>query len=196
MRKSITFTVSASMAAFALAACSSEPEPAERDMAGPMGATTELAPVTPWLDVTLDPEQQARYDVMDREAIRVEYNENAAEMMEETDSGDATSGDAASGSTDGAASGSGVSMPSPSMMTFDYLDRNKDGKLSVAEYAIWAMPVSPAHQAPNDQGAPELTSEQINDVGRSFFYFDGDGSTYLSPTELAAARSYTGAPAT
>lgn len=73
-------------------------------------------------------------------------------------------------------------------MDWAYLDRNSDGKLSVAEYAIWAIPVDPNKPKPNDQIKPYLNSDQANKAADSFFFFDKDGSTYLSPEEFARAR--------
>ena len=104
-----------------------------------------------------------------------------------TSGGDAMSG---SGSMTSASSGSGMSgMPARSAMDFGWLDRNDDGKLSVAEYAIWAVPVDPNDPAPNDAKKPYMTSEEINEAGETFFYFDQDGSTYLSEQEFAMARN-------
>lgn len=92
------------------------------------------------------------------------------------------SGDAMSGS-------SGSSMPARSAMTFSYLDRNDDGQLSVAEYAIWALPTNPNPPEPNDARGPHLTQDQINEAGQTFFYFDDDGNTYLSEEEFQDARN-------
>ena len=85
--------------------------------------------------------------------------------------------------------GSNSSMPSRSAMTFSYLDRNDDGQLSVAEYAIWALPTNPNPPEPNDDLAPHLTQDQINEAGQTFFYFDDDGDTYLSQSEFQDARN-------
>lgn len=211
MKRKINFIAAISVASLALAACGSEnventpvddiDEIVEADY-----AADDAYPV----GGALDAEQQARYDAMDRDAIRVEYEANRKAMEQETGSGgtapeSGTSSDSGSSASSGeatdanASSASGdaaapTSRPRRSAMTFDYLDRNDDGKLSVAEYAIWALPVSPEHNAPNDQGSPELTSEQINDVGKTFFYFDQDGSTYLSETEFTQARNSSRAP--
>ena len=85
--------------------------------------------------------------------------------------------------------GTGSSMPSRSKMTFGYLDRNDDGKLSVAEYAIWALPTDPKPPEPNDALGPHLTQDQINEAGQTFFFFDDDGDTYLSQDEFQDARN-------
>ncbi|MBO6526199.1 hypothetical protein [Erythrobacter sp.] len=73
-------------------------------------------------------------------------------------------------------------------MTWGYLDRNDDDQLSVAEYAIWAIPLNPQNEALNDQGQPELKAETINKAADSFFYYDLDGDTYLDRREFTAAR--------
>ena len=81
-----------------------------------------------------------------------------------------------------------TNMRSRREMTWSYLDRNDDGQLSVAEYAIWAIPLSPNNEAMNDQGEPELQSETINRAADSFFYYDQDGDSYLSQREFTSAR--------
>ncbi|MBO6769410.1 MAG: hypothetical protein JJ901_14055 [Erythrobacter sp.] len=73
-------------------------------------------------------------------------------------------------------------------MTWGYLDRNDDDQLSVAEYAIWAIPLNPQNEALNDQGQPELKADTINKAADSFFYYDLDGDTYLDRREFTAAR--------
>ncbi|MFB0611645.1 hypothetical protein [Aurantiacibacter poecillastricola] len=88
-----------------------------------------------------------------------------------------------------ATSGSGSSMPARSSMSFTYLDRNDDGQLSVAEYAIWALPTNPNPPEPNDALGPHLTQDQINEAAQTFFYFDDDGDTYLSQSEFQDARN-------
>ncbi|RIV84516.1 EF-hand domain-containing protein [Aurantiacibacter zhengii] len=95
-------------------------------------------------------------------------------------------GDAMAGSS---GSSQGNSMPTRSQMTFSYLDRNGDGQLSVAEYAIWALPTNPNPPEPNDALAPHLTQDQINEAGQTFFYFDDDGDSYLSQEEFQDARN-------
>lgn len=75
-----------------------------------------------------------------------------------------------------------------SAMDFAYLDRDDDDRLSVAEYAIWAIPADPDQPEANDQTKPYLSQDQINEAGQTFFYFDADGSTYLSEEEFNAAR--------
>lgn len=87
-------------------------------------------------------------------------------------------------------SASGVAALRPrSQMDFAFLDRNGDGQLSVAEYAIWAVRSNPRKPKPNDNNRPYTSVDQINEAGETFFYFDADGDTYLSPQEFGAARS-------
>ena len=104
-------------------------------------------------------------------------------------SSDSSTSGSGSSSAEGAMIGSGSSMPSRSQMTFSYLDRNDDGQLSVAEYAIWALPTNPNPPEPNDALGPHLTQDQINEAGQTFFYFDDDGDTYLSQEEFQDARN-------
>ena len=73
-------------------------------------------------------------------------------------------------------------------MTWTYLDRNEDNQLSVAEYAIWAIPLDPAAEAANDSDSPQLEPDQIDKAADSFFYYDVDGDTYLSRREFTSAR--------
>ena len=163
----------------------------------------------------LNDDQQASLDAMDSQSVSDEYDRNMADMQTEMESGggasDGSMGGATmsgSGSTDsdetssdsstsgsgttsaeGAMNGTGSSMPSRSKMTFGYLDRNDDGKLSVAEYAIWALPTDPNPPEPNDALGPHLTQDQINEAGQTFFFFDDDGDTYLSQDEFQDARN-------
>lgn len=134
-----------------------------------------------------------------RNAILVEAEERASsqgagsmddEMTGEGNTDDRASNDASPGSDAGMASGEGgmVALPPRSQMTYSWLDRNNDGRLSVAEYAIWALPTDPTDFAANDEKRPYLTPAQINEAGQTFFYFDADGDTYLSQSEFQAAR--------
>ncbi|ARU15192.1 hypothetical protein [Croceicoccus marinus] len=205
--KKLMFTTIASAAALGLAACGSE------DVENtPIDDVDELVDA----DVNevgypvggeLNPDQQTAFDTMDRQAASDEFDMNYDAIRTERvanadlstgdamggsgsmDAGD-TGGDAmsGSGSMTSASSGSGSDMPSRSAMDFGWLDRNDDGRLSVAEYAIWAVPVDPNDPAPNDAKKPYMTSEEINQAGETFFYFDQDGSTYLSEQEFAMAR--------
>lgn len=206
--KHITMITMASGAALALAACDSENvENTPIDDVDEIIDADEPYPV----GGTLTEQQQSNYDAMDRQAVSDEYDANRQEMMEqgasaetsmtgagnETTSGGSGAGGGAStedtgdgmggGSTDMNASGS--SMPARSAMSFDYLDRNDDGQLSVAEYAIWALPTNPNPPEPNDAIGPHMTTDEINTAGQTFFYFDDDGDTYLSPEEFQDARN-------
>jgi len=203
MKRSITL-ICTSMAALALAGCEGDTdgvaEPGEGD--GFIVATDddELYPA----GGDLNEAQQRSYDAMDRQAVSDEYDANRRVIDAEARAGDggvdsATSGTGA-GSSDGsddtdagssAASAGETAQPIPrrGAMTFDYLDRNDDGKLSVAEYAIWALPTNPNVPEPDDQLKPYLTADEINEAGRTFFFFDDDGDTYLSQGEFADARN-------
>lgn len=209
--KNLMLTTLASAAALGLAACGSE------DVENtPVDDIDELVdndvnevgyPVAG----ELNPDQQTAYDAMDRNAMSEEYDMNydairtervanadidagsmdaSGSMSASGSDGGSMDGDSMDASSMASANGSGtMTMPPRSEMDFDWLDRNDDGKLSVAEYAIWSLPTNPMEPAPNDAKKPYLTSEQINEAGENFFYFDQDGSTYLSPDEFAMARN-------
>lgn len=187
----------ASGLALALAACGDndadtvEPNP-EADMEA--NQTVEYDPMT--RDYTLSEEAQERRTAFDGDAFQTEYGTYRDEITaEQVRMGNNRDGDtemtdedreemrAASEPRDAA-----TNMRARANMTFGYLDRNDDDQLSVAEYAIWAIPLDPNNQAPNDQGQPELTSEQANKAADSFFYYDIDGDTYLSRREFTSAR--------
>lgn len=217
--KNLMFTTLASAAALSLAACGSEDvENTPVDDVDELvdNDVNEVGyPVAGELNV----DQQTAYDAMDRQAVSDEFDMNydairtervanadltadggmsgsdamnGSGSMGSSDSMSGSGGDAmsGSGSMTSASSGSGMSdMPARSAMDFGWLDRNDDGMLSVAEYAIWAVPVDPTDPAPNDAKEPYMTSEEINEAGETFFYFDQDGSTYLSEQEFAMARN-------
>lgn len=219
MKRLLTMTTLVSAAALGLAACDSEDveNTAVDDIDELVDEDVNDEPYPVAGD--LDEEQQANFDAMDRQAVSDEYDANMAEMQSEMESGggmaagsmssgsetdtgsddsmsngDAASGgasmddgDAMAGSNSGSASTS--SMPSRSQMSFSYLDRNDDGQLSVAEYAIWALPTNPNPPEPNDAIGPHLTQDQINEAGQTFFYFDDDGDSYLSEQEFQDARN-------
>lgn len=214
---SIRNTVTLSALALALAACGDEVDVEEPVVSSgltdaELDTAVEFDPMG--RDYTLSADQQAQRDAFDTDAFVVEYwtirdeiGEEQVEMVEGADSMNASDSGADSG--DDAAAGSGTmsetgdaemeaaaqprdpetNMRARANMTFAYLDRNDDGQLSVAEYAIWAVPVSPANETASDQGQPELTANAINGAADSFFYYDTDGDTYLDDAEFAAARS-------
>ncbi|QNE04989.1 hypothetical protein [Croceicoccus marinus] len=216
--KKLMFTTIASAAALGLAACGSEDvENTPIDDVDEL-VDADVNEVGYPVGGELNPDQQTAFDTMDRQAASDEYDMNYdAIRTERVANADLSTGDAMSGSgsmdSSGAMSGAGASdtggdamsgsgsmtsassgsgmsdMPSRSAMDFGWLDRNDDGKLSVAEYAIWAVPVDPTDPAPNDAKKPYMTSEEINQAGETFFYFDQDGSTYLSEQEFAMARN-------
>jgi len=177
--------------ALALGACSNEPDTAD---------STDVAVDLPDTNLTdndampvggeMNPDQQANYDALDRQAISDEYDTNRVAMN--ADSGSAAGSSASStpsDSTMGSSGGMSGPMPARGQMDFSYLDRNGDSQLSVAEYAIWAVPANPNTPAANDETKPFLTSDQINTAGQTFFYFDENGDTYLSQSEFDNARA-------
>ncbi|MEC9068060.1 MAG: hypothetical protein VX569_12360 [Pseudomonadota bacterium] len=190
MKKLNASLATASALAFALAACG-EPEVAETDNAmveEDLSETAEYDPST--RDYTLTEEAQARRDAFDETAFQEEYGTYRDDIMSEpaeptgSDAGDPAEAQAASAPRDPQ-----TNMRARENMTFAYLDRNDDGQLSVAEYAIWAIPLDPTAPRPDDQNAPRVTAEQANKAADSFFYYDRDGDTYLSQSEFQAARS-------
>ena len=203
-----------STAALALTACSDDPNetPITQEAAPDMDAEVLADDAMP-VGGDLNETQQASYDAMDRQAVSDEYDTNRDTMMAEsasasgTSAGTASNSDSMSGSSDAnstsnsstsnsndaMADNSGSSnvaaLPARSQMDFAYLDRNSDGQLSVAEYAIWAVRANPNTPVANDQTKPYISTDQINEAGQTFFYFDEDGNTYLSDGEFTAARN-------
>ncbi|MBD58714.1 MAG: hypothetical protein CL808_01145 [Citromicrobium sp.] len=205
MKRALTLTTFVSAAALSLAACDSEDvenTPVDDiDEIADADANQGLDDAYP-VGGDLDEEQQARFDAMDRQAVSDEYDRNRDAMTGETDTDDGSmggdtmaedstgsDGSTGSSSTDDTSASDGNAMMPRSRMSFDWLDRNEDGELSVAEYAIWALPTDPTEPEPNDARAPYLTQDQINEAGETFFYFDEDGDSYLSQSEFQAARN-------
>lgn len=150
----------------------------------------------------LTTEQQANFDALDRDAAVEEYDTNQAALAvtgsTESDAGrvtsdatgSATSSDDAPANSATAEAGSNIKpLKARSAMDFVFLDRNEDGQLSVAEYAIWAVRSNPRKPKENDETRPFTSPDQINEAGKTFFYFDNDGDTFLSPDEFSAARA-------
>lgn len=180
VKRAAALSITSGLALLATA-CSNEPEEV---------AVVEDTPLTePALVLT--PEQEGAFAEMDRSAFDTEYRQIRDAIRVEAEEGAQASGaeGVATGSDSAAATSGGV--PAPAEMDFAWLDRNDDGQLSVAEYAIWKVPVDPLEPKPNDATKPYLTDDQINEAGRSFFYYDQDGSTYLSEAEFAAAKTGT-----
>lgn len=142
----------------------------------------------------LNDQQQANLNNWDSDGAVVEFQANQPAIMAESgsDAGTERSSPAKQSGNNASAdmSGSNVTPLRPrSEMTFAFLDRNDDGQLSVAEYAIWAVRSDPTEPKPNDNTRPFTSSEQINRAGQTFFYFDSDGDTYLAPGEFTNARN-------
>ncbi len=178
--------------ALALAACADESDE--------MAATEEPADI---VAVEYDPlvgpyvltvEQQERRDALDMVAFQEEYaGYHEALVVEATPSPNmADSGSSSDANADEAGDDEAVNatngVPERSEMDWSYIDRNDDDRLSVAEYAIWALPMDPTASAANDAKPPYLTADEANQVADSFFYYDRDGDTYLSQQEFASAR--------
>ncbi|MDG6078310.1 hypothetical protein E3U23_03785 [Erythrobacter litoralis] len=203
------FTIFAvSTAALALAACSDQQDetPITQEAADDMDVAAmddDAMPVGGELNET----QQASYDAMDRQAVSDEYDTNRDTMMAESANSGAMAsntsmqsdmeGDTATSSTPApSATNTAAPLPARSQMDFAYLDRNDDGQLSVAEYAIWAVRANPNTSVANDQTKPYISTDQINEAGQTFFYFDEDGDSYLSNSEFTTARNSSRTPNT
>lgn len=179
--------------ALALAACGDN-DAEEADVAAvetePVAATEEFDPMT--RDYELTGEAQTRRAGFDVDTFQSEYRGYRDEIAGsgESPSGSTPEAEAtATGGTGQATTGStGTGMPDRRSMSWSYLDRNSDGRLSVAEYAIWAIPLDPNAPKPNDQTKPYVTAEQANKAADSFFYYDTDGDSYLSQREFTTAR--------
>lgn len=180
----------------ALAACGDDAAeaPAADSAATAPAQTAEYDPMT--RDYALSAEAQARRDEFDADALETEYATyrgeirseqvrmgEAADPNAEMTDDDRTEMEAASQQRDAA-----TNMRTRANMTWGYLDRNDDDKLSVSEYAIWAIPLDPTAPVRNDETMPYLTADQANKAADSFFYYDIDGDTYLSRREFTAAR--------
>ena len=69
---------------------------------------------------------------------------------------------------------------------FAGFDRDSDGRLSPAEYAIYNLPgETPARQgATNDDNPPFVSDEALNKSATSFRRLDSNGDFFLSPEEF------------
>ncbi len=153
----------------------------------------EFDPMT--RDYVLGEEAQTRRDAFDADTFRTEYDGYRDEVMSEqvqmggdADAEDMTDEDRSEMEAASQPRDANTNMRARTNMTWGYLDRNDDGQLSVAEYAIWAIPLDPDSAAANDAGPVELTDDQINSAADSFFYYDLDGDTYLDQREFTSAR--------
>ena len=192
---------SAASLSFVLVACSDEAEEVETEAvdATEVSVTdTEFDPMT--RDYELSEDATTRRADFDEEAFNTEYSGYRDEIVNEQDSEENLAEerrmrDEATGDLEGSRGNvdttperdTNTNMRKRSNMTWRYLDRNGDNQLSVAEYAIWAVPLDPTNPKPNDQ-APYVTPDQANKAADSFFYYDTDGDTYLSRQEFSNAR--------
>lgn len=191
MRNTKLTLVAATGLALSLAACGDEPDTVnDMNEESPVVETpvmaTEFNPLE--RDYDLSPEARERRAEFDMDEFNTEYRRIRDEQAQ---SGTSAGTGAMNGGTapgDTATSNTGSSMPERSEMDWTYLDRNSDGRLSVAEYAVWAIPVDPNAPKPNDETKPYVTADQANKAADSFFYYDQDGDSYLSQVEFNNAR--------
>ncbi|MEP2235059.1 MAG: hypothetical protein ABJM58_08680 [Alteripontixanthobacter sp.] len=193
----------ASLATIAVAACGGEVEETETTETEVVAPVGEFDPMT--REYELSEDAATRRAEFDEDAFTTEYDGYRGDIAAEPDDQGVIEANNArvevtttNGETSATVNGEparpiGKRSPDSNMrdrgdMNWGYLDRNNDNQLSVAEYAIWAIPLDPNAKAKNDQGQPELTSDQINKAADSFFYYDTDGDTYLSRQEFSNAR--------
>lgn len=75
--------------------------------------------------------------------------------------------------------------PSDRTAAYTWLDRNQDGRLSPAEYALYELDdVGPA---PNDEKAPSVSDEALNKIVMEFRRQDANGDFFLSQSEFVPA---------
>ncbi len=185
--------MTASALALTLAACGEDVEESVVEDTS-VAEVDEYDPMT--RDYTLSEEATTRRSEFDEDAFNTEYDGYREDVRsEQVRMGN--DADAKAEMTDDdreeMAAASEAREPSTNMrarenMTWSYLDRNDDNKLSVAEYAIWAVPLDPNAKAENDQGEPQLKADTANKAADSFFYYDIDGDTYLDRREFTSAR--------
>lgn len=127
---------------------------------GGASETDEVAIVDPMAPtVELSAIQQASFERLNREEVQAEF----ATIIE----------------------GLGEATPGKAERDFGWLDRNEDGKLDVAEFALFELGAMTA-------GAPVLTEQQISEVASVFFLNDVDGDQLMSETEFASASGQPG----
>lgn len=131
----------------------------------------EIAP-----DMVLTPIQQGNFDRYDKKETEKEYAKDREEIRAEAEK---SGGDSAAANTDG--------MKPRDQMTFDWLDRDKSGNLSIAEWALWKIPADQVKGKPGDPNEPYLTPDQLDEAARTFFHYDVDGSLDLSKEEFSKA---------
>lgn len=156
----------------------------------------EVVPTRPMLSVvTLSPEQQQRRDRVDTAAYSDEFNRYVAQDLpkitvvadtSDIPGGNTTVASGKTGQTGQASPNAQVGIAGAD--SFEVLDRNNDGRLSVAEYAIYAIDLRPLVKKPNDQKPPYATADQLNRAADSFFYYDANGDSWLQPDEFQAAK--------
>ena len=149
--------------ALALAACSGNAQEAEtaETPAEPVATPTASDPLE--REYSLSEDQQAQRAEFDAAAFTEEYAGYREEIGAEAEAG----------------------LPTRDDMNWDFLDRDDDGQLSTAEYALWALPLA----SETGEEAPEVTSEQTGKLADSFTYYDTDGDAEMSQREFTVARS-------
>lgn len=186
IKRTTTLSMAAGLA-FALPACGETSAIDEQVVAD----AEEAVPV-----LVLTPNQRTNYERLDREEVRQEYGEIREEAVKAIR---AAAPDADAATDDNTAKGEDTAEMSTSWlrdeMDFSFLDRNDDGQLSVAEFAIWKMVPLDLNETGRSDAQASLTDDEIDDAARSFFYYDTDGNSYLDPDEFSIASGQIDAPA-
>lgn len=108
-------------------------------------------------EYTLSVVQQERRDAFDPAEFRTEYEGYRTAMGADRELASMTRAD----------------------MEFSTLDRDGNGQLSVAEYALYAAP----------EGSDELDDAQVGRIADSYYFYDTDGDGYISVSEFTSLRA-------
>ncbi|TMM50057.1 hypothetical protein [Qipengyuania marisflavi] len=125
------------------------------NMDGDMAAVNDFDPMS--RDYTLSAEQKTRRDAFDMAAFRTDYDKYRMEMDKDKSMSEMTR----------------------DKWEYSALDRNRDGKLSAAEYAFYAAPM----------GSTKMDDAQLGKLADSYYFYDADGDGYISDSEFTSIRS-------
>lgn len=193
------FAPAAAAAALILTACGgSEVETADANLAVP----TETAGLDGPDAVIIYPsgtEASLEPNALRTEVDRLQREQGSTNMQGGSSSAGQATGDQMAGQANDQMSGNQMSGQAGNQMagesgdgagsaatSFAGFDRDNDGRLSPAEYAIYALPSeTPARQgAVNDENPPFVSDEALNQSITSFRRLDANGDFFLSPQEF------------
>lgn len=141
------------------------------------------------MPIELTPTQQQMRDALDEDAYTIEVTR----YMDDDNSTATSAGRTDPASDDGESVAGSIAQGSSSeaITEFDFstIDRNDDNRLSVAEYAIYALKdANPMKQKnKDDEKSPYFTAQQLNWAADSFFFYDDDSDSWLSESEFSDA---------